>query len=202
LPTRLNMGTVPDFASRHASHYADATHLNTEQATWEEAEMSAHATAAGLSHSARYTRVAMLLHWLIALLMIANIALGLSFARVSDDMVRPLIDLHKSIGITVLGLAILRLLWRATHRPPPLPPTYPRWEQSAAHWAHWALYGLIFALPLTGWLHDSAWGDAATHPVFLYGLIYWPRIWFVMGPTSPMQDHLHDTLGTVHIWFG
>jgi cytochrome b561 len=164
--------------------------------------MSAHATATGVNHVARYTRVAMVLHWLIALLMIANIALGLSFARVSDDMVRPLIDLHKSIGITVLGLAILRLLWRATHRPPPLPTTYPRWEQTAAHWAHWALYALIFALPLTGWLHDSAWGDAATHPVFLYGVIYWPRIWFVMGPTSPMQDHLHDALGTVHIWFG
>jgi cytochrome b561 len=164
--------------------------------------MSAHATATGFNHAARYTRVAMVLHWLIALLMIANIALGLSFARVSDDMVRPLIDLHKSIGITVLGLAILRLLWRATHRPPPLPSTYPRWEQTAAHLAHWALYALIFALPLTGWLHDSAWGDAATHPVFLYGMIYWPRIWFVMGPTSPMQDRLHDALGTVHIWFG
>lgn len=151
---------------------------------------------------ARYTRTAVVLHWLIALMIIVNTALGLSFSRVPDAMVRPFIDMHKSLGITVMVLAFARLAWRATHRPPPLPAGYARWEHATAHVAHWALYGLIFALPISGWLHDSAWGLASTHPIYLFGLIPWPRIWFVMGPESPAQDQLHSALAVVHNWFG
>ena len=85
----------------------------------------------------RYTHVAMLLHWAIALLIIANIALGLCAALLptsilSDTDARVVIDMHKSIGITVLGLAILRVLWRMTHRPPPLPSVFPGWEKATA----------------------------------------------------------------------
>src|SRR6202012_2959872 len=105
----------------------------------------------------RYTRTAVILHWIIAVLIIVNVVLGLSADSLPDDWVRPVVDTHKSIGITVLGLAILRVLWRVSHRPPPLPESFPKWEKTSAHIAHWLLYILIFALPLSGWLHDSAY---------------------------------------------
>lgn len=144
----------------------------------------------------------MTLHWLIALLIIVNVSLGLSADHLPDDWVRPVIDTHKSIGITVLGLAIMRLLWRWSHRAPALPPDYPAWERVAAHGAHIALYVLIFALPLSGWLHDSAWKDAATHPMKLYGLIPWPRIGWVKDVEPGAKERLHDQFGALHAWFG
>jgi cytochrome b561 len=150
-----------------------------------------------------YTHVAMLLHWAIALLIIANIALGLSAALLptsilSDTGARVVIDTHKSIGITVLGLAILRVLWRLTHRPPPLPSVFPGWEKATAHAAHIALYVLIFALPLSGWMHDSAWSAAASHPMYFFGLLPWPRIGFLMHLDPALKEQLHTQLGTLH----
>lgn len=146
----------------------------------------------------RYTRVAMLLHWLVAALMAANVALGLSSEAFGDGWVRPIVDAHKSIGITVLGLAILRLLWRAAHPPPPLPRKFARWERVGAHAAHAALYGLIFALPLSGWLHDSAWNGAAAHPMSLFGVIPWFRIGWLANLEPATKEVLHAQLFAVH----
>lgn len=148
--------------------------------------------------SARYTRTAMVFHWLIALGILINIGLALSAESLPDDWVRPVIDTHKSIGITVLGLAVLRLIWRLTHRPPELPKHFPSWERKSAHVAHILLYVLIFAMPLSGWLHDSAWKAAATHPMYLYNAIPWPRIGFVMNQPPVLKEHLHDLFGLIH----
>ena len=150
----------------------------------------------------RYTRTAIALHWIIALLMIVNIALILSVDRFPDDWVRPAIDTHKSIGITVLGLVILRILWRATHRPPAMPGSYGRLERIGAHAAHGALYLVMIALPLSGWMHDSAWKDAATHPMQLFGLFEWPRIGWIMDIEAAAKENLHTVLGGVHTWAG
>ncbi len=99
----------------------------------------------------------MLLHWIVAILILGNVALGLSAAHwLPDDSVRPVIDFHKSVGITVLGLVLLRILWRASHKPPPLPRSFPGWERVLAHFAHFLLYLLMIGLPLSGWAHDSA----------------------------------------------
>jgi cytochrome b561 len=146
----------------------------------------------------RYTRTAMLLHWVIAVLIFANIALALTAERLPDDWVRPAIDLHKSFGITVLGLALMRVIWRATHPAPPLPAGYPGWERWSAHAAHVALYGLIFLMPLSGWAHDSAWKAAASHPMYLYGVIPWPRIGWLTAIDPSRKDYWHDLLGQVH----
>ena len=151
---------------------------------------------------ARYTRTAMTLHWLIALLIIGNVMLGLSADALPDDWVRPVIDTHKSIGITVLGLALLRILWRMSHKPPPLSREFPSWEKIAAHAAHFVLYLLMIALPLSGWLHDSAWKDAATHPMRLFNLVPWPRIGYVMNLEPVLKESLHDRFGAVHTWLG
>ncbi len=151
--------------------------------------------------SEKYSRTAMLLHWLIALLIVANVILVWTVDYVADEKVRPIIDLHKSVGITVLGLALMRLLWRATHTPPALPASYAPWERFSAHLAHAILYLLIFALPLSGWLHDSAWKDAATHPMKLFGLIPWPRIGFITGLDPIPKEALHSVFGAVHEQF-
>ncbi len=150
----------------------------------------------------KYTRTAMALHWLIALGMIINIILVWLVDSVPDGAVRPMIDTHKSIGITVLGLGVLRLLWRLAHRPPPLPAHYPRWERHAAHAVHIMLYALIFALPISGWLHDSAWKAAAENPMALFGLVPWPRIGFIMALDPDTRETLHGLFGQIHSVFG
>ena len=149
----------------------------------------------------RYTRTAMALHWAIALLIAANVAIIWSVDAVPDAWVRPMIDTHKSFGITVLGLAAMRVLWRATHPAPPLPASYPGWEKWSAHLVHGALYLLIFCLPLSGWMHDSAWKDAPSHPMFLYGLVPWPRIGWLTAINPADKDYWHDLLGRVHASF-
>ncbi|MET0540879.1 MAG: cytochrome b/b6 domain-containing protein [Variovorax sp.] len=150
----------------------------------------------------RYTRTAILLHWLVAGLMILNIALILSVERFPDEWVRPAIDTHKSIGITVLGLVVLRLLWRATHKPPEMPGSYERLERIAAHVAHGVLYLLMILLPLSGWIMDSAWKDAAANPMKLFGLFEWPRIGWIMDVEPATKERLHDVFGGVHEWAG
>lgn len=158
--------------------------------------------AVDMQIATRYTRTAMLLHWLIALLILINVALGLITEQLPDDWIRPVIDTHKSIGITVLGLAIMRLLWRLTHRPPALPVGYSRHERISAHLVHAALYVLIFALPISGWLHDSAWKAAPEVPMHWFGLFEWPRIGYILQLEPVSKERLHDLLGEIHEWFG
>ena len=150
----------------------------------------------------RYTRTAMLLHWIVAVLIIGNVVIGLAADSLPDEWVRPAVDTHKSIGITVLGLAILRILWRFAHRPPAMPEGYSPLERLGAHAAHWALYVLIFALPISGWMHDSAWNGGATHPFRLFGLIPWFRIPALADLDPATKDHLHAVLFAWHVWFG
>lgn len=109
--------------------------------------------------NARYTPAAIALHWIVALLIIANLALGLYTV---DLPLSPrklhLFSYHKWIGVTVLMLAAARLLWRLGHPAPALPATMAPWEQRAANASHILLYALFFAAPLTGWLFSSASG--------------------------------------------
>lgn len=146
----------------------------------------------------RYTRTAVALHWMLALLLIVNVVLALSIDLLPDAWVRPVIDTHKSIGITALGLVLLRVLWRASHKPPPLPQPYAAWERKVSLLAHVLLYLIMLALPLSGWLHDSAWKDAATHPMQWFGLFEWPRIGFIMALPPAVKEGLHDVFGTAH----
>jgi cytochrome b561 len=148
----------------------------------------------------RYTRTAMVLHWLIALFILTNVALIWSVDILPEDSIRPVIDAHKSFGITVLGLVLMRILWRFANRPPPLPEFYAPAEKAAAHAAHIALYGVMLALPLTGWMHDSAWKAAGEIPMYWFGLIQWPRIGWIMHIEPGLKERLHDVFGSAHIW--
>lgn len=109
-----------------------------------------------------YTRTAKALHWLIALLIIGMLCLGLYM----DDLpLAPLkfklIQFHKSVGITILMLAIARLTWRFTNPAPMLPAGMPAWQKLAAHGSHVLLYVLMFAMPLSGYIMSDA---AGYHP--------------------------------------
>ena len=153
-------------------------------------------------NASRYTRTAVVLHWAIAILIVVNVGLAWSAESLPDEWVRPVIDTHKSTGITVLGLVLLRILWRAVHPPPPMPANYARWERRFAHAAHGVLYALMLLLPLSGWLHDSAWKDAASHPMSLYGLVPWPRIGFIESIEPVAKESLHTLFGVFHTGFG
>jgi cytochrome b561 len=152
----------------------------------------------GAADISRYSGVAIVLHWLVALLIIANLVMIWFVDRYPDAWVRPVIDMHKSIGIVVLGLVLLRLLWRAGHRPPALPATYPRVERLAAHAGHALLYALVLLLPLTGWIHDSAWKDAPTHPLRLFWVVPWPRISAIMNQPAAVKEGVHSLFFAFH----
>ena len=149
---------------------------------------------------ARYTRVATVLHWLVAVLIIANVVLALSAESLPDDWIRPTIDLHKSIGLSVLGLVLLRILWRLSHPPPALPGRYARLERVGAQAAHYVLYGLMLLLPISGWVHDSAFKDAAGHPLRLFWIVPWFRISALADLPTAAKEVAHTQWYAVHAW--
>lgn len=104
----------------------------------------------------RYTRVAMVLHWLIAALILYNLAIGYFMEGLSQPLRGIIILSHISSGITVLALTVIRVLWRLTHNPPAYPPEMKRWEHNVAHIVHFALYAAMVLMPLTGWALISA----------------------------------------------
>ena len=124
------------------------------------------------SDVAAYTRTAVALHWLIALLIFTALALGLYMVGLKLSPLKlKLYSWHKWLGVTIWLLAVVRVLWRATHRPPP-PPAMPAWQRVAANVSHLLLYVLLLAIPISGWLFSSASG----FPVVYLGLIQLPDL--------------------------
>ena len=124
----------------------------------------------------RYTPVAIILHWVMALGIAALAVMGLAMTHLTLGPMRlfQLYQLHKSIGITVFLAAFLRLAWRLSHRPPDLPEAMPAVEKTAAAGGHLLLYALLFALPFTGWALVSA--SVFDIPTVLYGIVPWPDL--------------------------
>ncbi|MDA1117567.1 MAG: cytochrome b [Proteobacteria bacterium] len=102
----------------------------------------------------RYTNVAIALHWILALGILAQIGLGYFLDNVPRGSPErsAWVNFHKSIGITLAALIILRLAWRLTHMPPPLPVAMPAWELVAARANHALLYVCMVGMPLTGYV--------------------------------------------------
>lgn len=150
----------------------------------------------------RYTRTAIVLHWVIAALILANISLAWTWKTFPDQPWTQMVtNTHKTFGITVLGLAVMRLLWRISHRPPPFSPALPRWQAAAARIGHGALYVVIIAMPLSGWIYDSAWEWAEAVPIDFWGLFEMPRIpWIADLPNGPGKAQLDSIAGKVHVW--
>jgi cytochrome b561 len=146
----------------------------------------------GLASIPAYTVTARVLHWVIALLVLTMVPLGVVIANEWGGRVQePLYNLHKSLGAVLLPLVLLRLLWRSTHRPLPLPADISAGQQAAAHAVHWTLYALLLIQPLLGWIATSAYPA----PVPVFGLFELPRIW---GEDRSLSNQLF----AVHRWVG
>ena len=147
---------------------------------------------------AKYSGVAVLIHWTIAVLIIANLILSHITELIPEESIRFAIDTHKSIGITVLGLVIMRILWRVTHKPPPPAEGLKSWEKRLSKLTHTLLYFLMVAMPLTGWMHDSAWKAAPEIPMRWFGLFEWPRISAILTMEPERKEQVHGILGDWH----
>jgi cytochrome b561 len=137
-----------------------------------------------------WTGPAKLFHWLMALLIFAQIALGL--VAVSWHVSPTKLNLfvwHKSLGMLILTLLALRLLWRLLHKAPELPWEMPLWERAAAQLSHFLLYVLMIALPVTGWVISSA----SNVPFKIFWTLPLPAI------TAP-DKAVADLFAAIHGW--
>ncbi len=139
----------------------------------------------------RWGPVSQAFHWLIVLLILCLAIVGLTM----DELPKTpkyfwVYTLHKSFGITVLALVVLRLAWRLyAGAPAPVPGT-PRWQARIASLTHWLLYALIVAMPVSGWLYDSASG---LRPFNYFGLVPMPKL---VAPDESLSALAHDA----HEW--
>lgn len=155
----------------------------------------------------RYTRTAVALHWLIALVIFVQIPFGWYLEEIPRGTPARgwYVNLHKSVGVT-LGLAILlRAWWRWRHRPPALPDRLPAWERIGANATHLALYACMLIMPLTGYIASnfSQWG------VKYFNAIQLPpwgvddqRIYAFFNGTHVVTSYVFVTLIVVHVLSG
>lgn len=139
--------------------------------------------------STSYGSIAQLFHWLIALLVFAQIAIGLYAADLPVSIERlKWLSRHKSIGITVLALVLLRFAWRVANTVPALPASMPRRERVLAIATHRLLYLLLVLAPLSGWLHASAAGLSASW----FGVFTVPDMVAKNPGITPYFEYLHE----------
>ena len=138
--------------------------------------------------SVRYNAPAILLHWLLAVLIVATFALGVYMHELPFSPTRlKLYNWHKWAGVSILALSALRLLWRLANRPPADAPM-PAWQAKAAHATHGLLYLLFFAVPLAGWAYSSAAG----FPVVWFGVLPLPDFVPVDKALAEVLKELHE----------
>lgn len=139
----------------------------------------------------RYTRTAIALHWLMALLLIGLSGVGL---YMSDLPLSPqklqIYAWHKWAGVTAFFLVLLRLVWRFSHRPPPLPAALPGWQRTVANAMHHLLYLLMIAIPLSGWLMSSAKGFQTVY----FGILPLPDLLAKNQEVGEWLVSVHTTL--------
>lgn len=146
--------------------------------------------------NAGYTAVAIVLHWAIAAAIVANLLLGWWMqdafeAQETQARAIAAFQLHKSLGLTILVLSLLRLAWRLFHRPPAMPAAMPGWERCAAKATHWVFYGLMVVIPLSGWLYVSTqWRGLAplNVPTLWFGLFEVPHLFGLNETAREMRQ--------------
>lgn len=151
-----------------------------------------------LKSAARYDSVAMTLHWVIALLLLSDFALALSFSRFNPGdalYVRRAYDLHMSVGLCVLLLSVVRVTWRVTHHHPPLP-DMARALRVLARGSHFLLYVFMVVAPVSGWLVLSLRHQTTS----VFGLFRWawPTLPAIATLARPERQYWHDQLLPLH----
>jgi cytochrome b561 len=135
----------------------------------------------------RWGSLGQLFHWVIVALIITQFVLATISVNLPLGMAKlAMLARHKSVGITILGLAGLRLLWRWMNPTPELPNTLKPYERVLASFTHFALYLLLFVMPLTGWAMSSA----RKYPVSWFSLVQLPDF---VAPNRELYETLHTT---------
>jgi cytochrome b561 len=137
----------------------------------------------------RFTPLQRLLHWLMAACILAMLFIGVGMVSTIMPKYLPLVSIHKSLGIAILVLALIRLAVRLRFGAPSLPASLPEPLKLAAHLSHFAFYILMIGMPLIGWAMLSA----AAYPVVVFGGVYLPAI-------LPQSDSLHSLLWDAHFY--
>jgi cytochrome b561 len=154
--------------------------------------------------STHYTRVAIVLHWLIAALLFGQIAFGWFLESVprGSPMRGFYVNLHKSTGMTLALLILVRVIWRLMNPPPPLPSFMPSWERRAAQWSHWALYACMLGMPLSGYIASNF----SKHGVKFFNTLTlppWgvddPRVYALFNTTHVVLSYLFVAVILVHV---
>jgi cytochrome b561 len=143
----------------------------------------------GSDASARYPTAVIVMHWAIAAAVVGLIVLGWWMQTIPKQPVGPRADaynLHKSIGLAALLLMAVRLAWRASHRPPELPPL-PLWQARAAAAVHLLLYAVMFIAALSGYIGSATSG----YPVKFFG--------WVLPSWAGANDAVKDACSVVHL---
>src|ERR1700757_4439250 len=135
----------------------------------------------------RFTPLQRLLHWVMAVCILAMLFIGVGMVSTIKPKYLTLVSIHKPLGMAILVLALTRLGVRLRYGAPPLPADLPEPMKLAAHLSHYALYILMIGMPLLGWAMLSA----ADYPVVLLGGAYLPAI-------LPQNDSLHTFLWDAH----
>jgi cytochrome b561 len=139
-----------------------------------------------------YSLTARVLHWITAVLVLSAIPIGVSAVNASAGPLQDsLYDLHRSLGATILLVLLVRLGYRLTHAPLPLPDDIPEIQRRIARATHWALYALLIVQPLLGWVATSAYGA----PIRVFGLFVLPPIWPHDEPLSERLFVVHQLIG-------
>jgi cytochrome b561 len=136
-----------------------------------------------------FTVLQRLLHWIMAVCILAMLFIGVGMLSTIMPKYVPLLATHKSLGITILVLALIRLVVRLRYGTPPLPADLPEPMRLAASLSHYALYALMIGMPLIGWGMMSA----GAYPIVLYGSIRLP-------PILPPSDAVHTLLWNAHFY--
>lgn len=139
----------------------------------------------------RWGGISQLLHWMVAILILVMAYLGLTMGDLPNgpDKIKTY-ALHKSIGITILALVALRLLWRLYAGTPRPVPGSPRWQERIASLTHAAIYLLLFAIPLSGWVLNSAAG----FPLRWFGLVNLPHIVGESHDLHELAEEAHELM--------
>lgn len=146
--------------------------------------------------SQTYGITAMAFHWIMAACFIGQIGIGIAMTTLplTDPRTFPLYQTHKSLGILLFVLTVLRLVWRLVDAPPVLPPQMPLWQVRASKAVHLGLYASFIMMPLLGWVIVSA--SPYGIPTYFFGLVELPHLAFVVA--SPVKQSLADAASLAH----
>ena len=134
----------------------------------------------------RYSAVSLIFHWLIAALILTQIGLVWAHEATEGPISREFVNLHKSVGMSILVLTLARIGWRFANPALPLPETMRHWEKLLARGTHILFYAFLIAMPLVGWSASSASG----REIVWFGLFNWPLL--PIGGARAMAGQLMD----------